>query len=149
MVYIATKIKSNIRELEGALIRVMAYSSLTNNKNITVDLAAEALKDIISSSQTKSITIDLIQDVVANYYNLSIQELKSQRRTRNVAYPRQIAMYLSRKMTDMSLPKIGDEFGGRDHTTVIHAYEKISGALKTDDTLANAIKIITKKINNQ
>lgn len=149
MVYIATKIKSNIRELEGALIRVMAYSSLTNNKNITVDLAAEALKDIISSSQTKNITIDLIQDVVANYYNLSIQELKSQRRTRNVAYPRQIAMYLSRKMTDMSLPKIGDEFGGRDHTTVIHAYEKISGAIKTDDTLTNAIKIITKKINNQ
>jgi len=149
MVYIATKIKSNIRELEGALIRVMAYSSLTNNKNITVDLAAEALKDIISSSQSKTITIDLIQDVVANYYNLSIQELKSQRRTRNVSYPRQIAMYLSRKLTDMSLPKIGDEFGGRDHTTVIHAYEKISGALKTDDTLANAIKIITKKINNQ
>ena len=103
MVYIATKIKSNIRELEGALIRVMAYSSLTNNKNITVDLAAEALKDIISSSQTKAITIDLIQDVVANYYNLSIQELKSQRRTRNVSYPRQIAMYLSRKLTDMSL----------------------------------------------
>lgn len=149
MVYIATKIKSNIRELEGALIRVMAYSSLTNNKNITVDLAAEALKDIISSSQTKAITIDLIQDVVANYYNLSIQELKSQRRTRNVSYPRQIAMYLSRKLTDMSLPKIGDEFGGRDHTTVIHAYEKISGALKTDDSLANAIKIITKKVNNQ
>ena len=87
--------------------------------------------------------------MVANYYNLSIQELKSQRRTRNVSYPRQIAMYLSRKMTDMSLPKIGDEFGGRDHTTVIHAYEKISGALKTDDSLANAIKIITKKINNQ
>lgn len=149
LVYIATKIKSNIRELEGALIRVMAYSSLTNNKNITVDLAAEALKDIISSSQTKAITIDLIQDVVANYYNLSIQELKSQRRTRNVSNPRQIAMYLSRKLTDMSLPKIGDEFGGRDHTTVIHAYEKISGALKTDDGLANAIKIISKKINNQ
>lgn len=149
MVYIATKIKSNIRELEGALTRVMAYSSLTNNKNITVDLAAEALKDIISSSQTRSITIDLIQDVVANYYNLSVQELKSQRRTRNVAYPRQIAMYLSRKLTDMSLPKIGDEFGGRDHTTVIHAYEKISTALKSDDSLASAIRIITKKVNSQ
>lgn len=149
MVYIATKIKSNIRELEGALTRVMAYSSLTNNKNITVDLAAEALKDIISSTQTRSITIDLIQDVVANYYNLSVQELKSQRRTRNVAYPRQIAMYLSRKLTDMSLPKIGDEFGGRDHTTVIHAYEKISASLKTDDTLASAIRIISKKINSQ
>ncbi|ETA81325.1 chromosomal replication initiator protein DnaA [Youngiibacter fragilis] len=149
MVYIATKIKSNIRELEGALIRVMAYSSLTNNKNITVDLAAEALKDIISSTQSKSITIDLIQDVVSNYYNMSIQELKSQRRTRNVAFPRQIAMYLSRKLTDMSLPKIGEEFGGRDHTTVIHAYEKISEALKTDDALAGAIKLITKKLTSQ
>lgn len=149
LVYIATKIKSNIRELEGALIRVMAYSSLTNNKNITVDLAAEALKDIISSNQTKSITIDLIQDVVANYYNLTIQEMKSQRRTRNVAYPRQIAMYLSRKLTDMSLPKIGEEFGGRDHTTVIHAYEKISEALKTDDALVGALKLINKKLNSQ
>ena len=130
MVYIATKIKSNIRELEGALIRIVAYSSLTN-KEITVDLATEALKDIISNKQTKSILLlILIQDVVASYFNLRVEDLKSQRRTRNVAYPRQIAMYLSRKLTDMSLPKIGEEFGGRDHTTVIHAYEKISESLK-------------------
>lgn len=103
MVYIATKIKSNIRELEGALIRIVAYSSLTN-RDITVDLATEALKDIISNKQNKCITIDLIQDIVANYFNLRVEDLKSQRRTRNVAYPRQIAMYLSRKLTDMSLP---------------------------------------------
>ncbi len=123
MVYIATKIKSNIRELEGALIRIVAFSSLTN-KEISVDLASEALKDIISSKQTRQVTIDIIQEVVANYYNLKIEDLKSARRTRNIAFPRQIAMYLSRKLTDMSLPKIGEEFGGRDHTTVIHAYEK-------------------------
>ncbi len=123
MVYIATKIKSNIRELEGALIRIVAFSSLTN-KEISVDLAVEALKDIISSKQSKQVTIGLIQEVVANYYNLQISDFKSARRTRNVAFPRQIAMYLSRKLTDMSLPKIGEEFGGRDHTTVIHAYEK-------------------------
>ncbi len=129
MVYIATKIKSNIRELEGALIRIVAFSSLTN-KEISVDLASEALKDIISSKQTRQVTIDIIQEVVANYYNLKIEELKSARRTRNIAFPRQIAMYLSRKLTDMSLPKIGEEFGGRDHTTVIHAYEKISNNLK-------------------
>ncbi len=110
MGYIATKIKSNIRELEGALIRIVAYSSLTN-REITVDL-----------------------------------DLKSQRRTRNVAYPRQIAMYLSRKLTDMSLPKIGEEFGGRDHTTVIHAYEKISENLKTDDSLQHTVNDLTKKI---
>ncbi|MGN9136101.1 chromosomal replication initiator protein DnaA [Clostridium sp. HCP1S3_B4] len=145
MVYIASKIKSNIRELEGALIRIVAYSSLTN-KEITVDLASEALKDIISKKQSKNVTINLIQDVVANYYNLNIDELKSQRRTRNIAYPRQIAMYLSRKLTDMSLPKIGEEFGGRDHTTVIHAYEKISENLNSDENLQHTIDEITKKL---
>lgn len=148
MVYIATKIKSNIRELEGALIRIVAYSSLTN-RDITVDLATEALKDIISNKQNKNITIDLIQDVVAAYFNLRVDDLKSQRRTRNVAYPRQIAMYLSRKLTDMSLPKIGEEFGGRDHTTVIHAYEKISESLNKDESLQHTINDITKKITQK
>ena len=146
MVYIATKIKSNIRELEGALIRIAAFSSLTN-KEISIDLAVEALKDIISSKQSKQVTIDLIQDVVANYYNLKVSDFKSARRTRNVAFPRQIAMYLCRKLTDMSLPKIGEEFGGRDHTTVIHAYEKISNNLKKDESLQNAIKDLTKRLN--
>ncbi|KZL93017.1 chromosomal replication initiator protein DnaA [Clostridium magnum] len=148
MVYIATKIKSNIRELEGALIRIVAFSSLTN-KDVSVELAAEALKDIISSKQSKQVTIDLIQDVVANYFNLKVDDLKSSRRTRNVAFPRQIAMYLSRKLTDMSLPKIGEEFGGRDHTTVIHAYEKISSNLKVDESLQNAVNDLTKRINQK
>ncbi|MCE5220002.1 MAG: chromosomal replication initiator protein DnaA [Clostridium sp.] len=145
MGYIATKIKSNIRELEGALIRIIAYSSLTN-REVTVDLATEALKDIISKKQGKYITIHIIQDVVSSYFNLRIEDLKSQRRTRNVVYPRQIAMYLSRKLTDMSLPKIGEEFGGRDHTTVIHAYEKISENLKIDDSLQHTVNDITKKL---
>ncbi|SFB43812.1 chromosomal replication initiator protein DnaA [Clostridium frigidicarnis] len=148
MHYIATKIKSNIRELEGALIRIVAYSSLTN-RDITVDLASEALKDIISNKQSKHITIDLIQDVVANYHNLRIEDLKSQRRTRNVSFPRQIAMYLCRKLTDMSLPKIGEEFGGRDHTTVIHAYEKISEGLKVDEALQTKVSEITKKLTDK
>ena len=148
MVYIATKIKSNIRELEGALIRIVAYSSLTN-REITVDLATEALKDIISNKQNKNITIDLIQDVIAAYFNLRVEDLKSQRRTRNIAYPRQIAMYLSRKLTDMSLPKIGEEFGGRDHTTVIHAYEKISESLNKDESLEHTINDITKKLTQK
>lgn len=143
MVYVATKIKSNIRELEGALIRIVAYSSLTN-RAVSVDLASEALKDIISKKQGKSITIESIQDIVSSYFNLRVEDFKSQRRTRNVAYPRQIAMYLSRKLTDMSLPKIGEEFGGRDHTTVIHAYEKISENLKTDEGLQSTVDDITK-----
>ncbi|NLZ47660.1 MAG: chromosomal replication initiator protein DnaA [Clostridiales bacterium] len=145
MVYIASQIKSNIRELEGALIRIVAYSSLTN-REISVDLASEALKDIISNKKSKQITVEYIQETVAAYYNLRVEDLKSQRRTRNVAFPRQIAMYLSRKLTDMSLPKIGEEFGGRDHTTVIHAYEKISESLQKDESLQNAINDLTKKI---
>ena len=148
MVHIATKIKSNIRELEGALIRIIAYSSLTN-RDVSVDLASEALKDIISNKESAPVTVKTIQESVANYYNLRIEDLKSQRRTRNIAYPRQIAMYLSRKLTDMSLPKIGEEFGGRDHTTVIHAYEKISENLKTDEGLQSMINDITKKLTQK
>ncbi|HAZ37286.1 MAG TPA: chromosomal replication initiator protein DnaA [Clostridiaceae bacterium] len=147
MVYIANKIQSNIRELEGALIRIVAYSSLTN-KEITVDLASEALKDIISNKSEK-ITVDTIQEVVADYYNLRIEDFKSKRRTRNVAYPRQIAMYLTRKLTDLSLPKIGEEFGGRDHTTVIHAYEKISEELEKDDALKQAMGEIEKRLQQK
>lgn len=148
MVYIATKIKSNIRELEGALIRIIAYSSLTN-RDVSVDLASEALKDIISNKESAPVTVKTIQESVASYYNLRVEDLKSQRRTRNIAYPRQIAMYLSRKLTDMSLPKIGEEFGGRDHTTVIHAYEKISENLKTDEGLQSMINDITKKLTQK
>lgn len=146
MVYIATKIKSNIRELEGALIRIVAFSSLTN-KEISVDLASEALKDIIASKSTRQISIELIQEIVGNYFNLRLEDFKSSRRTKNVAYPRQIAMYLCRKYTDASLPKIGEEFGGRDHTTVIHAYEKISQSLNTDESLQNIINDVSKKLN--
>ncbi|MCX7951229.1 MAG: chromosomal replication initiator protein DnaA [Clostridiales bacterium] len=148
MVYIANKIQSNIRELEGALIRIVAFASLSNAE-ISVELATDVLKDIISSKNNKQITVELIQDVVASYYNLRIDDFKSKRRTKNVAYPRQIAMYLARKLTDLSLPKIGEEFGGRDHTTVIHAYEKISEDLEKDDTLKDTIDDLIKKINQK
>lgn len=148
MVYIANKIQSNIRELEGALIRIVAFASLANVE-ISVDLATEALKDIISNKNSKQITINLIQDIVASYYNLRIDDFKSKRRTKNVVYPRQISMYLARKLTDLSLPKIGEEFGGRDHTTVIHAYEKISGELEKDESLRNTIEELSKKIQQK
>lgn len=148
MVYIANKIQSNIRELEGALIRLVAFSSLTN-KEISADLAAEALKDIISNKNSKQITVDLIQDVVSSYFNLRIDDFKSKRRTKNVAFPRQIAMYLARKLTDLSLPKIGEEFGGRDHTTVIHAYEKITAGLEKDESLKDTLDELIKKIQKK
>ncbi|WP_100332692.1 chromosomal replication initiator protein DnaA [Bacillus xiapuensis] len=141
MLYIANQIDTNIRELEGALIRVVAYSSLIN-KDINADLAAEALKDIIPSSKPKTITIQEIQKVVGEHYNIKLEDFKAKKRTKSIAFPRQIAMYLSREMTDFSLPKIGEEFGGRDHTTVIHAHEKISKLLETDNELQHNIKEI-------
>ncbi|WP_419882583.1 chromosomal replication initiator protein DnaA [Peribacillus sp. B-H-3] len=141
MLYIANQIDSNIRELEGALIRVVAYSSLIN-KDINADLAAEALKDIIPSSKPKIVTILDIQKTVGEHYSVKLEDFKAKKRTKSVAFPRQIAMYLSRELTDFSLPKIGDEFGGRDHTTVIHAHEKISKLLQTDSQLQRQVKEI-------
>ncbi|MGN1387417.1 MAG: chromosomal replication initiator protein DnaA [Bacillus sp. (in: firmicutes)] len=145
MLYIANQIDSNIRELEGALIRVVAYSSLIN-KDINADLAAEALKDIIPSSKPKIITILEIQKAVGEHYNVKLEDFKAKKRTKSVAFPRQIAMYLSRELTDSSLPKIGDEFGGRDHTTVIHAHEKISKLYQTDAQLQQQIAEIKNRL---
>jgi chromosomal replication initiator protein len=147
MLYIANQIDSNIRELEGALIRVVAYSSLIN-KDINADLAAEALKDIIPNSKPKVITIQDIQRIVGQQYNIKLDDFKAKKRTKSVAYPRQVAMYLSRELTDFSLPKIGEEFGGRDHTTVIHAHEKISKLVQTDSQLQRQIKEIQGLLKN-
>lgn len=141
MHYIANQIDTNIRELEGALIRVVAYSSLVN-KDITIDLAKEALKDIMPNTKPKTITIQEIQKVVGEHFNIRLEDFTSKKRTKSIAFPRQIAMYLSRELTDFSLPKIGEEFGGRDHTTVIHAHEKIEKMLKEDQHLQEEIKKI-------
>lgn len=145
MLYIANQIDTNIRELEGALIRVVAYSSLIN-QDINVDMAAEALKDIIPSAKPRTITIKDIQVVVGNQYNVKLEDFLAKKRTKSIAFPRQIAMYLSRELTEFSLPKIGEEFGGRDHTTVIHAHEKISNLLKTDKDLQRNIKEISEQL---
>ncbi|MBP2651232.1 MAG: Chromosomal replication initiator protein dnaA [Firmicutes bacterium] len=147
MVYIASRIDNNIRELEGALIRVMAFSSLTG-QNIDVNLASEALKDIFPNGTPKQITMELIQQVVADYFKLKQEEFLAKKRTRNVAYPRQIAMYLCRELTDTSLPRIGEKFGGRDHTTVIHAHDKISRERNEDSKLSNIIKELVRRIEN-
>jgi chromosomal replication initiator protein len=147
MVYIANMIDSNIRELEGALIRIVAYSSLTN-QDVTTHLAAEALKDILPSGRNRLITIQDIQQRVGEFYGLKLEDFKARKRTKAVAYPRQIAMYLSRELTDYSLPKIGEAFGGRDHTTVIHAHEKISQQLKHDQELYKIIQNLTEKIKS-
>lgn len=146
--FIARKIKSNIRELEGALTRIIAYSSLTN-RDISADLAAEALKDIIASSKPKQINSDLIKSIVAQFYNLKVEDFESKRRTRSISFPRQVAMYLCRELTDMSLPKIGEEFGGRDHTTVIHAYDKIMKDRAADTQLKLQLEKMIKEIQGE
>ena len=146
LLFIAKQIRSNIRELEGALIRITAYSSL-HNRPIDVELAAEALKDLLPI-QNKKISIELIQKIVAEYFNLSLADMRSKKRTRSVAFPRQIAMYLSRELTESSLPKIGEEFGGRDHTTVIHACDKIIESINQDPELDSEVKRISEKIQS-
>ena len=148
MEYIATKIKSNIRELEGALIRVVAYSSLTN-KDVTIDLAEEALKDILSSERPKEINVAYIKEVVSTKLGIKMDDFDSKKRTRTIAYPRQIAMYLSRELTELSLPKIGEQFGGRDHTTVIHAYDKISKEIEDDAKLKRKIDNLIREIKGE
>jgi chromosomal replication initiator protein len=146
LAFIADRVDTNIRELEGALIRVVAFSALMNQP-VTPELAAEALKDIMPQSRPRMISIHDIQQAVANYYRLRVEDLKSKKRTKSVAFPRQIAMYLCRELTDFSLPKIGEDFGGRDHTTVIHAHEKISRTLKQDPQLEQAINQLKQRIN--
>lgn len=146
--FIARKIKSNIRELEGALTRIIAYSSLTN-REISADLTAEALKDIIASSKPKKVNADLIKSIVAQFYNLKVEDFESKRRTRSISFPRQVAMFLCRELTDMSLPKIGEEFGGRDHTTVIHAYDKITKDRAADNQFKMQLEKLTKEIQGE
>lgn len=145
MLYIASKIQSNIRELEGALIRVVAYSSLTNSE-VTEELAEEALKDILSNNKSVEITVELIKQIISKSFKVKIDDFNSKKRTRAIAYPRQIAMYLTRELTDLSLPKIGEEFGGRDHTTVIHAYDKISTDINENPELKRKIDDIVKEL---
>jgi chromosomal replication initiator protein len=147
MVFIASRIDSNIRELEGALIRVMAYASLTN-RPITLDLASEALKDIFPDGKPKRVTIDSIKNIVGTYFKIKLDDFSAKKRTRNVAYPRQIAMYLSREMTDSSLPKIGEEFGGRDHTTVIHAHDKITRERSEDTKMQQTLTELIRRIES-
>ncbi|TDQ38340.1 chromosomal replication initiator protein DnaA [Aureibacillus halotolerans] len=145
MLYIANQIDTNIRELEGALIRVVAYSSLINS-DINANLAAEALKSIIPNQKAKVVTIHDIQSTIGREYNIKLEDFKAKKRTKSIAFPRQIAMFLSRELTDFSLPKIGEEFGGRDHTTVIHAHEKISTLLQTDKELQAKLDSIREQL---
>ena len=143
---IATNVKTNIRELEGAYTKVSAYASLTKQP-VTMELARKALKDLdLGSSVDKVITVEAIQELVAAKYKIRVDDLKAKKRTRSIAYPRQIAMYLTRELTDLSLPRIGECFGGRDHTTVLHACDKIADDKKSDPNLERQLAKITDEL---
>ncbi|HXH87817.1 MAG TPA: chromosomal replication initiator protein DnaA [Gaiellaceae bacterium] len=145
LTYVAERVTTNIRELEGALTRVVAFSSLTG-RAMTVELAEDVLKDVFPQGQAVEISIRSIQETVSERFGMTINELCSAKRSQAIAYPRQVAMYLSRALTDSSLPKIGKEFGGRDHTTVMHANAKIEGMIREDRSVYNLVQELTARI---
>ena len=145
--YIAENVKTNIRELEGSLNKLIALYKLNHEGEIDIPLAAEALKDIISSDNNREVTPELILDIVADHFGITVADLKSNKRNADIAFPRQIAMFLIRTMTESSLKAVGIILGGKDHSTVKYGIEKIASEEKKDETLNNTINIIRKKIN--
>jgi chromosomal replication initiator protein len=145
LTFIASRISTNIRELEGALTRVVAFSSLTG-RPLSVELAQDVLKDSFPQGEGTQISIDRIQELVCERFAVTLAELTGDRRSQNIVYPRQVAMYLSRELTDSSLPKIGKEFGGRDHTTVIHATSKIARLIREDRSVYNLVQELTARV---
>lgn len=148
LTFIAEKVNSNIRQLEGSLTRVIAFARLTK-KPIDMALTAAALKDIVAGYDNTPVTIPLVQQMVADYYDIEIDALLSQRRTMEITYPRQIAMYLCKELTNKSLKNIGASFGGRDHSTVINACKRIEADIKADPQVADLIEDLTKRIKKQ
>ncbi len=145
---ICKNITTNVRDLEKALTKLIAYADLVNKK-ITIDIAQRQLKDFFTQPQYKNITLDLIQKTVANYFGISSNDLKCKKRTKAIAFPRQVAMYISREITEYSTTEVGLDFGGRDHTTVMHACQKIENRIKTDPTLEPTVQHLIKTIKNQ
>lgn len=144
LLFIAKRIQSNIRELEGALNRIVVQCSLSNNE-INLETAGQTINDIFST-RSRQVTVSYIKEYVSNQYNIKLEEIDSSKRTRSIAFPRQIAMYLTRELTDLSLPKIGNVFGNRDHTTVMHAHEKIVSEMKSDESLKHRIEKMMDEI---
>jgi len=145
--YIATQIPTNVREMEGCLTRISAYASLINT-DITLAMASNVIKDMIGVKNEKPLTIQYIKRKIGDYFNVSTMDLISKSRTRDLAYPRQIAMYLARELTNASLPKIGEHFGNRDHSTVMHACDKVKAMIDTDPETRSIINVLISNIKN-
>ena len=144
--YIATNIKSNIRELEGALTKLIALSRV-ENREITIELAEDALKEFISPDEKKEVTAELIINTVAEHFNIPVQDIKGSKRNSEIVQPRQIVMYLCRNMTNMSFNSIGDALGKRDHSTVIYGINKVEDDIKQFDEFRRTIDVLKKKIS--
>lgn len=144
--YIASNIGPDVRQLEGSVTRLLAYSAIMGGEKITLDLAIEALKDFISKGIGEKNDVHRIQKIVSEYFQISVEDIRSKKRSSNISFPRQIAMYLCRTMTNESFPKIGTEFGGKDHSTVMHSVEKIENEIKVNKDLANIIEKLKKDI---
>ena len=142
---ICQNIKTNVRDLEKALTKLIAYAELVN-KTITLEIAERQLKDFFTDHDQKNVTIDIVQRIVAEYFGLSLNDLKGKKRSKAIAFPRQLAMYITRELTEYSTTEVGLEFGGRDHTTVMHACQRIEDRIKTDPTLSPAIQHLTRGI---
>lgn len=144
--YIASNMGSDVRQLEGSITRLVAYSTIMGGASITVELAIEALKDYINKGISEKDDVRRIQKVVSEYFQISMEDIRSKKRSSNIAFPRQIAMYLCRKLTNESFPKIGTEFGGKDHSTVMHSVDKIEKEITTNKELFNIIEKLKKDI---
>ena len=142
--YIATNVNSNIRELEGALTKIIAYSKLTSTE-ITLKFAEDVLSDLFNEAQ-KEVTPDMIIKIVAEHFNISVSDITSKKKSQDIVYPRQLIMYLCRTLTDVALSVIGKKIGNRDHTTVIHGYEKIQKEMEKNEKVKKDLEILKKKI---
>jgi len=144
--YIASNIGNDVRHLEGSITRLLAYSTIMGGVEITLDLAVDVLKDFVNKGYSEKNSVNRIQRIVAEYFQISVDDMKSKKRSANLAFPRQVAMYLCRKLTNESFPKIGIEFGGKDHSTVMHSVEKIEKEILENKELANIIEKLKKEI---
>ena len=144
--YIASNVGNDVRHLEGSITRLIAYSAIMGGADITLDLAVDVLKDFVNKGYSEKNSVNRIQRIVAEYFQVSVEDMKSKKRSANLAFPRQVAMYLCRKLTNESFPKIGIEFGGKDHSTVMHSVEKIEKEILTNKELANIIEKLKKDI---
>lgn len=145
--YIAKNVQTNVRDLESCLTKMIAYLDIIK-KPLTIEIAQDQLRDMINQPSSGTITIETIQKVVADHYNISISDIKSKKKPQKYVFPRQIAVYIARQITEYSFPEIGNEFGGRDHTTIMHSFEKIENALKTDSALNSTIQLLIREIKD-